>query len=176
MSRRLILFAPLALFALLVAALLWRLSSPPDPVIRSRLVGRPLPAFELAAAVPGKPGLASSDVGRGEPRLINLFASWCLPCIAEMKLLHELDRRGVAIDGIAIRDRPGDVAAFLAANGDPFERIGADPQSRVQIALGSSGVPESLVIDGRGIIRLHHVGPITRGDLPDLLEALGQGR
>jgi cytochrome c-type biogenesis protein CcmH len=69
-------------------------------------------------------------------------------------VLLDLKRRGVAIDAIAIRDRPEDVAAFLARHGDPFERIGSDDRSQVQIALGSSGVPESFVVDGRGIIRL----------------------
>ena len=64
---------------------------------------------------------------------------------------------------IAIRDRPEDVAAFLARHGDPFDRIGADRESRVQMALGSSGVPESFVVDGRGIIRYQHMGPIEPG-------------
>ena len=68
--------------------------------------------------------------------------------------------RGATIDGIAIRDRPEDVARFLARHGDPYDRIGSDPRSQVQIALGSSGVPESFIVDGRGIIRYQHIGPI----------------
>ena len=59
-----------------------------------------------------------------------------------------------------------DVAAFLARHGDPFVRIGSDPESRVQLALGSSGVPESFIVDGRGIIRYQHMGPIEPDDLP----------
>ena len=93
-----------------------------------------------------------------------------------MKVLQQLKARGVAIDGIAIRDTPEDVAAFLARNGDPYERIGGDPQSVVQIALGSSGVPESFVIDGKGIIRYQHIGPIERGDVPMILQKLEQAR
>jgi cytochrome c biogenesis protein CcmG/thiol:disulfide interchange protein DsbE len=79
----------------------------------------------------------------------------------------------VAIDGIAIRDRPEDIATFLARHGDPFTRLGADHDSRVQMALGSSGVPESFVIDGRGVIRFHHYGPITPADLSKIRNALG---
>ncbi len=76
------------------------------------------------------------------------------------------------IDAIAIRDKPEDVAAFLARHGDPFARIGSDDRSQVQIALGSSGVPESFVIDGAGVIRAQHIGPIMPQDVPGILEAL----
>ena len=167
---------PIAVLALIVAALVWRLANPQDTTIRSRLAGKPVPAFTLPAAVPGKPGLASTDVARGQPRLLNLFASWCVPCIAEAPVLAELDRRGVAIDAIAIRDRPADVAGFLASHGDPFDRIGSDDNSRVQLALGSSGVPESFVVDGRGIIRYQHIGPIEPDQVPLILAELEKAR
>jgi cytochrome c biogenesis protein CcmG/thiol:disulfide interchange protein DsbE len=167
---------PIAVLALIVAALVWRLANPQDTTIRSRLAGKPVPAFALPAAIPGKPGLASSDVAQGQPRLLNLFASWCVPCIAEAPVLAELDRRGVAIDAIAIRDRPADVAAFLASHGDPFDRIGSDDNSRVQLALGSSGVPESFVVDGRGIIRYQHIGPIEPRQIPLILAELEKAR
>lgn len=175
MSRSLRLL-PVVLLAVLLAALLWRLASPEDTVIRSRLIGQPVPDFVLPAALPGKPGLASSDLSGGGPRLVNLFASWCVPCIAEAPLLAELERRGARIDGIAIRDTPQDVAAFLARNGDPFERVGADLSSRVQLALGSAGVPESFVVDARGVIRYQHVGPIERADVAVILARLDEAR
>src|SRR6185503_19688975 len=105
-------------------------------------------------------------------RLVNVFASWCVPCITEVRVLQQLAARGVTIDGIAVRDRPEDVADFLARNGDPYERIGSDARSQVQIALGSSGVPESFVIDGRGVIRYQHVGRIKEADVPLILAKL----
>ena len=153
-------FLPLLLLAAVLAALAWRLANPGDSVIRSRLEGQPVPAFALPAALPGKPALTSQELAKGQVRLLNVFASWCVPCIGEAPVLDQLKRRGVPIDAIAIRDRPEDIAQFLAQHGDPYQRIGADTESRVQLALGSSGVPESFVIDGRGIIRYQHVGPI----------------
>jgi cytochrome c biogenesis protein CcmG/thiol:disulfide interchange protein DsbE len=163
---------PVVLLGLVIAALVWRLANPEDPTVRSRLAGKPVPQFVLPAALPGKPGLTSADLATGQPRLLNVFASWCVPCIAEARVLDELKRRGVAIDAIAIRDRPEDIAEFLAAYGDPFERMGSDDNSRVQLALGSSGVPESFVIDGRGIIRYQHIGPIEPAHLPVILAQL----
>ena len=168
--------APIVLLALVVAALVWRLANPQDTRVPSRLTGQPVPQFALPPAIAGKPGLASADLAQGEPRLLNIFASWCVPCIAEAPVLAELERRGVVIDAIALRDRPEDVAAFLSRHGDPFGRIGSDDNSRVQLALGSSGVPESFVIDGRGIIRYQHIGPIEASDVPMILAKLEQAR
>jgi len=167
---------PVVLLALVIAALVWRLAHPEDTTIRSRLAGKPVPEFVLPPAVPGKLGLASADLAKGGPRLLNVFASWCVPCIAEARVLDQIKGKGVAIDAIAIRDRPEDVAAFLAAHGDPFDRIGSDDNSRVQLALGSAGVPESFVVDGRGFIRYQHVGPIEPADVPTILAQLEEAK
>jgi len=175
MSRSLRLL-PVVLLALVIAALVWRLAHPEDTTIRSRLAGKPVPEFALPPAVPGKLGLASADLAKGGPRLLNVFASWCVPCIAEARVLDQIKGKGVAIDAIAIRDRPEDVAAFLAAHGDPFDRIGSDDNSRVQLALGSAGVPESFVVDGRGFIRYQHVGPIEPADVPTILAQLEEAK
>ena len=169
-------FIPLIVFALIVVAVAWRLATPRDDRVASKLEGQRLPSFALPPAVPGKPGLSSGDLATGTPHLLNIFASWCVPCAAEAPVLLDLQRRGVAIHAIAIRDRPADVAAFLARNGDPFTRIGGDSQSRVQIALGSSGVPESFVIDGQGVIRAQHIGPIMEQDVAGILQAIERAR
>jgi cytochrome c biogenesis protein CcmG/thiol:disulfide interchange protein DsbE len=169
-------FAPLVLLFVIVAALVWRLATPADTNVHSTLEGKPVPAFSLAAALPTKPDLSSSDLAGGEPHLLNIFASWCVPCISEVKVLQGLKANGARIEGVAVRDRPDDLALFLAANGDPYERIGSDPQSQVQISLGSSGVPESFVVDGKGIIRYQHIGPIEASDVTTILSKLEAAR
>lgn len=169
-------FAPLVLLLLVIAALVWRLATPEDTTIPSKLEGKAVPPFDLPAALPSKAGLATSDLATGQPRLINIFASWCVPCVTEVKVLQGLKSRGILIDGIAVRDRPEDVADFLMRYGDPYERIGSDTQSRLQIALGSSGVPESFIVDGNGVIRYQHIGPIEASEVPMIIARLEQAR
>ena len=106
------------------------------------------------------PRVTSQMFADGQPRLLNIWASWCLPCIAEAPHLESLKEQGADIVGVAIRDRPEDVARFLAQHGNPYSRIGRDDLSEVQLAIGSSGVPETFVIDGRGVIRYQHIGDI----------------
>ena len=120
--------------------------------------------------------MSNQDFGKGEPRLLNVFASWCAPCIAEAPILTRLRQAGVKIDGVAIRDTAPALQAFLARNGDPFDRIGNDPESSIQFALGSSGVPESFVIDGRGRIVHQHVGDIKASDVPDIIAAIERAK
>ena len=169
-------FAPLVLLLLIVAALVWRLATPANTDVHSTLEGKPVPKFVLAAALPSKPTLSSGDLATGGPHLVNVFASWCVPCVTEVKVLQTLKDSGVPVEGIAIRDSAPELADFLARNGDPYERIGGDPRSQVQIALGSSGVPESFVVDGKGVIRYQHIGPIERSDVPMILSKLEQAR
>ena len=169
-------FAPLLVLLAIVAALVWRLATPADTNVHSTLEGKPVPAFDLGEILPNKPPLSSSDLRTGQPHLVNVFASWCVPCITEVKVLQSLKARGVHLDGIAVRDREEDLAEFLTHNGDPYERIGNDMQSTVQISLGSSGVPESFVVDGRGVIRYQHIGPIEQDDVPMILSRLEQAR
>jgi len=169
-------FLPVALLVLLVAGLVWRLMNPADTAIHSQLEGKPVPTFVLPAALPGKPALSSADLAIGKPKLVNVFASWCVPCITEVGVLRRLKARGVPIEGIAVRDRPEDLAEFLARNGDPYERIGSDQRSQVQLALGSSGVPESFIVDGKGVIRFQHVGAIAAEDIPTVLAEMEKAR
>ncbi|MDX2208777.1 MAG: DsbE family thiol:disulfide interchange protein [Sphingopyxis sp.] len=172
MKRRWLLFTPLAIVSLLFGMFIYRLATPEDKLIESRWIDQPMPLFDLPPATAGVPGLKSSDLADGRPRLVNVFASWCIPCKAEAPQLEALARAGVPIDGIAIRDRPEDVAAFLAETGNPFQRIGADMQSSVQIALGSSGVPETFLVDGKGIIREQIQGIITPEMVPEIQRKL----
>lgn len=175
-TKKWIRLVPAALVVLIIGALVWRLSHPPDTKVESGMIGSAVPRFETSAAVAGLPGASSADLADGRPKLVNFFASWCVPCIGEAPVLTELKQQGVPIVGIAVRDRPEDLWAFLDQNGDPYERIAADPQSRLQLAFGSAGVPETFVVDGRGIIRMQHIGPIEPEDIPDILETMSDAR
>ena len=166
------LWLPLALFALFVGLAVIGLVRPADRNVTSAMIGKPLPAFDLRPAVDDRPGVKTADLADGRPRLLNVFASWCIPCAVEAPQLARLRAAGAEIDGVAIRDRKDDVAAFLARNGNPFRRIGADDVSAVQMGIGSSGVPETFVIDGKGVIRYQHIGDIRPEHLPTILAKL----
>jgi cytochrome c biogenesis protein CcmG/thiol:disulfide interchange protein DsbE len=162
-------FALVGLFAL-------QLSRPKNDEVQSTMIGQPVPQFALPAAVPERPGLSSTDLANGQPHLLNVFASWCVPCAAESPQLAELQRRGAPIVAVAIRDRTEDLEGFFRQYGNPFSRVGKDDLSRVQFLIGSSGVPETFVIDGKGVIRHQHIGEIRPEDVPDLLNRLQEAR
>lgn len=169
--RRVLLWLPLLSFAGLFALVGFGLLKPADRTVRSALTDKPLPDFTLPALLPDKPGVAKSGYGGGQPRLLNVFASWCLPCKAEAPQLMRLKAMGVPIDAVATNDTPAAMRDFLKAFGDPYQRIGDDRQSKVQIALGSSGVPETFLIDGRGRIVMQHVGDLRAEEVDMIVKA-----
>ncbi len=173
MSRRL-LWVPLLAFVAVAALFAWMLPQGSDRQVRSRLIGQPLPQFTLPPTIPAKPGLSTAAFRTGKPRLLNVFGSWCVPCAAEAPQFAELARAGAPVDAIAIRDTPADVTRFLTQYGDPYAAIGDDRNSSVQLSLGSSGVPETFVIDGQGRIVHQHIGAIRNEDVPVLLAKLSQ--
>lgn len=150
-----------------------------DPAtLPSVLIDQPAPAFTLPPlAGRDERGLSRADLG-GRPMLVNVFASWCVPCRIEHPVLEQLAREGVTIHAINYKDDPVDALSFLRTLGDPFERVGADRQGRAAIDWGVYGVPETFVIDREGRIRYRHVGPLQPRDVErtirPLLEQLGR--
>ncbi len=176
MRIRFWLWVPLALFAFFAGLAAYMLTQEKEQFVASTMIGQPLPDFALPPAFGALPGASKADFTGGKPRLLNIWASWCLPCIAEAPQLDALKAQGVEIVGIAIRDRPEDVANFLSRYGNPYSRIGSDTISEVQLAIGSSGVPETFVIDAKGLIRYQHIGDIRADDVPKLLAELEKAR
>jgi len=179
-SRRLWLYVlPLAVFAAVAAFLGWGLTRDAR-VLPSALIDKPAPEFALPP-IPGRDdhGFSRADLG-GEPMLVNVWASWCVPCRAEHPIITRLaEEEGVIVHGINYKDQPADAKAFLDQLGDPFTRIGQDRDGRVAIEWGVYGVPETFVIDRQGRIRYKHVGPtmprdIERTILPLLRELRGE--
>ena len=144
----------------------WALVSGRDPAsIGSVMVGRPAPRLE------------GVTFGGGKPVLVNYFASWCAPCLAEHPLFTRLKQReGAAIIGIAWKDKPEATRAWLARLGDPFARLGFDQDGKIALDWGLSGVPETYLIDAQGIVRLHFRGPITERDLTGAILPLLKGK
>ena len=176
MRSRVFLWVPLALFAFFAGVAGYMLTQEKAEFVESTMIGESLPQFALEPAAEGLSGASKADFVGGKPRLLNVWASWCLPCIAEAPQLEALEAEGVEIIGIAIRDRPEDVANFLGRYGNPYAAIGSDKISEVQLAIGSSGVPETFVIDASGVIRYQHIGDIRRDDVPMLLAELEKAR
>jgi len=173
MTRKLLLWLPFALVVGLFIAFYAGLKNPGDRVIASQMVGKPLPEFTAPPAFATQPGAATADFKDGKPRLLNVFASWCVPCVQEIPMLLRLQAAGAEIDGVAVHDTSAELEKFLAENGNPYTRIGLDQGGRAQIALGSAGVPETFVVDGQGVIVYQHIGVVTEADMPKLLAMLG---
>jgi len=153
---------PLAIFLIAAGIFVWRLAAPEDPhVIPSALIGKAAPKFALPPLEGrGTEGLSNDDLAKGHVTLVNAWASWCTPCRAENGVLLSLKQRGVRIYGLVYKDKPAPARDFLSELGDPFDRLGFDADGRVGIDWGLTGVPETYVVDGKGIIVSKHVGPL----------------
>jgi cytochrome c biogenesis protein CcmG/thiol:disulfide interchange protein DsbE len=134
--------------------------------IPSPLLNKPLPTFTLPVLQDPNRRVSSADL-RGRVYLLNVWASWCVSCKDEHVVLMDMARRQlVLIIGLNYKDKPADGRAWLAERGDPYEMTLVDESGRVGIDLGVYGVPETFVVDKRGVLRYKQIGPIT----PDVLE------
>jgi len=180
--KRALFLLPVAVFLAIAGYFAWGLLSDRDPrEVPSALIDKPVPQFDLGP-IEGldTPGLKSADLTETQqPVLLNVFASWCVPCRAEHPIFMRLaEREGVKIYGVNYKDKPADARQWLGNLGNPYQRIGADRSGRTGIELGVYGVPETYVIGPSGTIRYKHVGPIDakslREDILPLLERLRQ--
>ena len=176
---------PVIAFAVLVGFLLVGLDRNPTE-IPSPLIGKPAPPWSLPKLiVPGGTAQASSAPAdptpagtpmldgaslAGTPYLLNVWASWCAPCLQEHPLLIDLSRRKlIPIVGFNYKDRPEDAIGWLRRHGDPYTTIAADREGRVAIDFGVYGVPETFLVDAGGIIRFKWIGPLTPAAIRDRL-------
>ena len=140
-----------------------------DGTLPSALLGKPVPEFALSPVLGREEGLSTQDL-MGHVSLVNVFASWCVPCRAEHPLFMELSATGeVPLYGINYKDQPEQARAWLDELGDPYTRIGADIDGRAGIEWGVYGVPETYVIASDGTIAYRHVGPISQAVLQETL-------
>jgi cytochrome c biogenesis protein CcmG/thiol:disulfide interchange protein DsbE len=134
-------------------------------VLPSALIDKPAPDFALPPLREGEPGLSTADLKTGDVTVVNIWASWCVPCRIEHPKIEELARMGVTVHGLNYRDSRANALSFLAELGDPFTLIGFDEKGRQGIEWGVYGVPETFVISGDGRIVYKHIGPIQNDDL-----------
>lgn len=129
----------------------------------SALIGKPVPDFILPAIADSNiPGLASAELKSGKVSVVNIWASWCGPCRLEHPILMELSKRNdIRLVGINNKDKAENARRFLGTLGQPYAAIGADTDGRATIDWGSYGVPETFIIDGKGIIRFKWIGPLS---------------
>jgi cytochrome c biogenesis protein CcmG/thiol:disulfide interchange protein DsbE len=174
--RRLVVLLPLVVFLALAGLFFFRLGSGDPSRIPSALIGRTVPPTALppvpALQRDGQavPGLAAADF-KGAVTLLNVWASWCVPCHDEAPLLMQLaeDRR-IRIVGINYKDQPDNARRFLGRYGNPFAAVGADQNGRASIDWGVYGVPETFLIGRDGRIAHKLVGPITPRNLESVLK------
>ncbi len=138
----------------------------------SALIGKPVPEFELAPLRTGEPGLSNEALLGDGVKLLNIWASWCGPCRVEHPHLMDLAAEGIPVLGINYKDAPENADEFLSELGDPYDRIGVDPNGRAGIEFGLYGVPETFVINAEGKIVYKQVGPVTQRELPKLRAAI----
>lgn len=175
---------PFLIFAGL-AGLFWYALQTGDPSkLPSALIGRPVPQFTLAPleGLKGSGGadmgsFTASDLAQGEPTIVNVFASWCVPCLEEHPMLMALaEEPGIRIYGINYKDAPASARRFLGRYGNPYTRVGTDSTGRSAIDFGVYGVPETFVISGDGKIVYRHVGPLTEDAIVTKIRPLMKSR
>ena len=172
-QRRLLALLPLLVVLALAALFYARLFAGDASRIPSALIGKSAPPIDLKG-LDGGPGLSDADLRAGHVSLVNVFATWCLPCHAEHETLmalaadKDLAAKGVKLYGVAQKDDPENLRRFLGAKGDPYAKIGLDPDNRAGIDWGVYGVPETFIIKGDGVIAYKLIGPMD----PQILAAI----
>ena len=159
---------PVVLFVGIATALAVGLTLEPGK-LPSVMLDKPTPEFDLPPVMGRERGLASDEL-KGEVRLVNFFASWCVACRAEHPLLNRLtEDKLVPVYGINYKDKPEDARAWLDRLGDPYVRSGADIPGRVGIDWGVYGLPETFIVDRDGRIIYKHIGAIDATALEDII-------
>ncbi|MDF2620141.1 MAG: periplasmic protein thiol/disulfide oxidoreductase DsbE [Xanthobacteraceae bacterium] len=173
--RRLLVLLPLIAFVALAALFYGRLFSGDPSRIPSALIGRPAPALDLppleGLARDGQPvpGLTSAGL-KGEVTVLNVFASWCVPCRDEHPFLVELSRmQGFRLVGLNYKDEAENARRFLGRFGNPYAAVGVDAGGRAAIDWGVYGVPETFVVGRDGRIAYKFIGPIDAQGLKERL-------
>lgn len=166
--KRALFVIPLLLFVALAGYLGYGLTRD-SRIIPSTLIDKPAPEFDLPPLLPGGQGLKTADL-KGQVSLVNVFASWCVPCRAEHPIWAKVAKdEKLPIYGINWKDKREQARAWIEELGNPYARIGFDPDNEAGIEWGIYGVPETYVIDRDGRVRFKYVGPVFEETLKDTI-------
>ena len=177
--KRWLFILPVAGFAVLAYFLFRSLWAPAPDIIPSALLNKPAPRLILPALDGKTAAFTPADLTAGHVSVINVFASWCAPCRTETSQLAAMSNLpGVALYGLVQKDKPEAARAFLNEVGNPLAKIARDDDGRASIEWGVYGVPETFVVDGKGVVRFKYVGPLTddvmaREVMPAIADAKG---
>ena len=140
--------------------------------VPSPLIGKPAPPFELPLLNEPDKRFSQKDM-LGKVWIMNVWASWCPPCLVEHPVVTRIARSGLApVVGLNYKDTRDEALPWLKRNGDPFHLIVFDANGRIGIDYGVYGVPETYVIDRKGVIRYKHIGPLTADVVQKKVEPL----
>ncbi len=172
--KRLVYVLPVLLFLVLAFFFARSLIAPAPDALPSALIDKPAPRVVLPPLDAATPGFNPGDLRSGHVTVVNVWASWCIPCRQEAPVLDTLAKEhGFQLFGLVYKDKPDKAREFLNEVGNPFSRIVLDRDGRAGIEWGVYGVPETFIVDGRGIVRERFVGPITPETLAsDVLPAI----
>jgi cytochrome c biogenesis protein CcmG, thiol:disulfide interchange protein DsbE len=158
---------PLVLFIVLAVFLALGLKLKPSE-IPSPLLNKPAPAFSAPKLNAPNEKLSPADL-KGKVWLFNVWASWCVSCRAEHPVINQLaQQQAVIIVGLNYKDDPEAAKKWLETLGNPYNDSVMDADGRIGIDWGVYGVPETFVIDKRGIVRYKHTGPVTEEDVKNI--------
>lgn len=154
--------APPLIFAALAAMFFVSMRNGDNGALPSTFIGKEAPPVALVQLGDSAP-FTDATLRDGKVKLVNYWASWCAPCRVEAPTLGKIAASGVPIYGVNYKDKTNDALNFLGRFGMPYAAMGADPAGQMAINWGVSGVPETFVIDGKGVVILRFPGPITPG-------------
>lgn len=162
MKKELLLF-PFIFFLLIIFVLFYLLIIDRNPSeLPSTLLNKNFPKFEAKSLLEEEKFLSSKEFGN-ETILVNFFASWCKPCRDEHIFIQRFsDKMRIKIIGINYKDNPKKAIVWLKKLGNPYSNIAVDRNGRIAIDWGVYGIPETFLINSKGIIKYRHVGPITK--------------
>jgi len=154
---------PFIIFFLILLAFFYLLTIERNPYeIRSNLLNKSVPKFKTETLSKNKNFISSQEFGN-EIILVNFFATWCKPCRDEHKFINKFSKKDkIRVIGINYKDDTKNTDLWLKKLGNPYSDVPIDKDGRIAIDWGVYGIPETFIVNSKGIIKYRHIGPVTK--------------